>query len=266
MKNTKWVIVIFGFSALITAIIRYLGAMAAPTYQMVDPTIYLPIIIKQELPTPTPTPTTTPSPTSTPIPTLTPIPPEVIVVSSNAFMPYEDFSDLLIVGEILNNTGSNVGSIQISGTLRDTNGNVVDSDYTFSDIDVLTPGMKSPFSIFFLDPPSWATYDLFVTWDTTSDQPHSLEILNHTSYFDSYDAYHVVGEIRNQYAENRTYIEAYVTLYDVNGKVIGVDSSYTNPHDLAHGQTASFDTEIYFWKGKPDRNQVATYSLQVIGE
>lgn len=187
-------------------------------------------------------------------------------MSSNAFEPYEGSGNIYIAGEVLNNTGSNVRFVQISGTLRDVNGSVVDSTYTYADISVVTPNNKSPFLMIFSDPPAWATYELTVSWDTTSELPYPLQILNSTSYFDSSDAFHVVGEITNQYSEERTFIEAYVTIYDSNGNVIGVGSSYTNPYDLTPGETASFDTDIYFWKGKPDQNQVASFSLQVIDD
>ncbi len=264
MKPTHRILLFLGILVLAAGItLQVLAAATSSTY--------LPIVIKPEEPTLTPTPTQTPiqTPTRTPTqsPTPTAPPPVVYVVRSNAFVPYQGANDLYIVGEVRNDVFNlNVRFVQISGTLRDALGNVVDSDFTYAMIDVLTPGMKSPFLMIFLDPPPWATYELAVTWSTTTEQPYPLEILNHTSYFDSSDAYHVVGEIRNQYAEGRTFIEAYVTLYDLDGKVIGVASSFTNPYDLAPGQTASFDTYVYFWKGKPDHNQVGTFSLQVFGD
>jgi hypothetical protein len=193
-----------------------------------------------------------------------PVPsPVVRVLSSNAFVPYSGSTSWYIVGEVRNDTSANVQFVRISATLRDAGGNVVDSDYSYSMIGKLTPGMTSPFWIIFSDPPSWSTYDLQVTWDTTSQQPYAMEILNSTLYFDSYDAFHVVGEIRNQYAEQRTFVEAYVTMYDASGQVIGVDSTFTNPYDLNPGQTASFDSEVYFWKYKPDQSRMHSYRLQV---
>jgi hypothetical protein len=193
-----------------------------------------------------------------PVPT-----PVVRVLSSSAFVPYAGSSYLYIVGEVRNDTGSNVRFVNISATLRDSGGNVVDSDYSYSMIGILNPGMTSPFRVIFSDAPSWSTYDLQVTWDTTSQQPYALELLNSDSYFDSSDAYHVVGEIRNQHAEQRTFVKAFVTLYDATGQVIGVDYDYTNPYDLNPSQTASFDCEVYFWKYKPDRTKVASHRLQV---
>jgi hypothetical protein len=91
-------------------------------------------------------------------------------------------------------------------------------------------------------------------------------LLNSTWYFDSYDAFHVVGEIRNQYGEQRTFVKAFVTMYDINGKVIGADYTYANPDALNPGQTASFDTDVYFWRFKPDRSKVASHRLQVFDD
>jgi len=187
----------------------------------------------------------------------------VHVVSSNAFVPYAGSSSLYIVGEVHNTTSSNVQFVRINATLRDSGGNVVGSDYTYSDIYTLAPGMTSPFLVLFSDPPAWASYDLVATWSTTSRTPYPLEILNHTTRFDAYHAFHVAGEIRNQYGEQRTFVKAFVTLYDADHNVIGVDYAYTNPDDLNPGQTASFDVEVYFYKGKPDHNAIVSYRLQV---
>jgi hypothetical protein len=56
------------------------------------------------------------------------------------------------------------------------------------------------------------------------------------------------------------------TLYDVDAEIIGVGYSYTNPYDLRPGQTASFDVEVYFWKGKPNRSTVGWHFLQVFDD
>jgi len=193
-------------------------------------------------------------------------PPGVVVLSSNAFVPYSGSSSLYIVGEVLNNTGSNVRFVKIYGTLRNGSGNVVGSDYTYSDISILSPQMTSPFMLIFSDVQPWSTYELNVVWSTTSEYPRVLEVLNRTSYFDSLHAFHVVGEVRNQFTSTREYVEAYVTMYDSAGKVIGVGSTYTNPEHIAPGQTASFDVDCYFWKYKPSRSKVARYLLQVVDD
>jgi hypothetical protein len=191
--------------------------------------------------------------------------PEVKVLSSSAFRPYEGSSYWYIAGEVVNRTSSNVWLVRIDAALRDSYGGVVDSDYTYSYIDVLEPGMTSPFLVMLFDPPPWATYELSTSWHTTSLHPRALQVLNSTTYFDMFDAYHVAGETRNQYGDQQTWVTAYVTLYDASGTVIGTDFSLTNPDDPNPGQTASFDTEVYFWKYQPDRTKVASHKLQVYG-
>jgi hypothetical protein len=248
-------------------ILGYTSALGTPLIQfLVGTPVYLPIVIRELTPTPSPTPlsTPTPTPTLTPTATSTPLPAGVLILSSNTIVPYGN--TLYVIGEVLNNTGSSVGFVRINATLRDANGNVVDSDYSYAFITIISAGMKSPFRVIFFSPPSWSTYDLVATWDTTSAQTYPLELLNSTSYFDDYDEFHVVGEVRNQYSEDRTSVEAYVTLYNVYGQVIGVGSTYTNPNDLVPGQTASFDVGISSWVGAPDRNQVASFALLVLDD
>ena len=195
--------------------------------------------------------------------TLTPTPAsEVIVLGSNAFVPH---TNLYIVGEVQNNTSSNVRFVRIDATLRDASGNVAYAKHSYSKVGTLAPGATSPFLVIFSEPPEWASYDLAIAWDTTSRQLYPLQVLTRTSSFDSHTAYHVVGEIKNQYDEQVKFIQAFVTMYDASGEVIGTDSSYATPRDLDPGQTAFFDTRIYFWKHKPDTDKVATYRLQVYG-
>jgi len=189
-----------------------------------------------------------------------------VVLSSTAFEPYSGSAYLYVVGEILNNTASNVEYTKIKVTLRDPSGNVVATDYSYSMIDTLSPETTSPFLVMFYDAPEWSTYECSVTWDTTTQEPYPMEVLNSASRFDSGDAYHVVGELRNQHAEERTYVKVLITLYDATGAVIGADYSYTEPHTLAPGETVSFDESVYFWAGKPDRSKVAGHLLQAFGD
>lgn len=202
-----------------------------------------------------------------PPPTATPAPePAVPVLSSNIFRPYAGSSSFYLVGEVRNDTGTNVQSVRLDATLRDGQGNVVHSDVAYSMIDVLTPGIKSPFLVTFFDPPAWQTYQIDVSWETTTRQPYPLPLLNHTTYFDNFDAFHLVGEVRNPYFTSRDVVRAFATLYDARNEVIGVAATFAAPSPLQPGQTASFDVEVYFWLGKPDQAQIDDYLLQVFDD
>ena len=188
------------------------------------------------------------------------------VLSSNAFVPYEGSSSLYLVGEVYNGTGQNVRFIKIIANLRDSQGNVVASDYTYADIDPLSPGMISPFLVLLISPPAYSTYDLTLDWDTSDSAPYILQILNQTTRFDTFNAFHVAGEAVNQFSDTRTYVRAVVTLYDQNHKVIGTDYTYLNPDTLTPGQNGTFDVDVYFYVGKPYHSAIATYSLIVVDD
>ncbi|MEZ4637777.1 MAG: FxLYD domain-containing protein [Caldilineaceae bacterium] len=187
-------------------------------------TNFLPYVVKEESSTATQTPTQTATntitpepPTATPTPTSTQ-PTGVIVLSSSAFVPYSGSTSLYIVGEVRNDTASNVRFVRVNATLRDAAGNVVTNRSTYATIDVLTPGMTSPFRALFGDAPVWASYELDITWNTTTNVPYALEVLNAQSYFDSLYRFSCRRKIRNQYGESRSAIRAVVTIYDSEGK------------------------------------------------
>lgn len=196
--------------------------------------------------------------------TLTPAP-EVVVLGSIAFVPHKGSTSVYLVGEVRNDTSLNAEFVKIDASLRDASGEVVYAKHSYADIGILPPGETSPFLVIFSDPPAWTSYDLAVVWNATARQLYPLEILTSTLSLDDDAAYHVMGKVKNQYDEQCKFIQAYVTLYDANGQVIGTDSSYATPSDLDPGQIAFFDTKIYFWKYKPDTGKVATHRLQVYG-
>ena len=80
------------------------------------------------------------------------------------------------------------------------------------------------------------------------------------------DSFEVIGEARNQYPDPRSFVKAFVTLYDHAGKVIGVDYTYLDPSDLAPSETGVFDCGVYFWAGKPNRSLVSHHELQVVDD
>ncbi len=190
---------------------------------------------------------------------------EVVVVGSDTFVPHKGSTSVYLVGEVRNDTSLNAEFVKINASLLDASGEIVYAKHSYAKIGILTPGEVSPFLIIFSDPPEWASYDLAVVWKATVRQLYSLEILTSELSLDDDAAYHVMGKVKNQHDEQSKFIEAFVTLYDADGEVIGVGSSYATPSELEPGQTAFFDTKITFWKHKPDTSKVASHYLQVYG-
>ena len=55
---------------------------------------------------------------------------------------------------------------------------------------------------------------------------------------------HIVGEVFNQASVTVNSVKIIATFYNANGQVIGTDSAYADPSDLAPGQRAPFDINI----------------------
>lgn len=258
---------------------------AAPSAGQTIPTpgpVYMPVVLASgatpapsatstRTATPTPAPTNTPTPSSTSLPTDTPTatPTEtldpasiVAVVSSNAFIPYAGANSEYIIGEVVNQTDSNVRFVKINAVLRDKDGKILDGTHSYSFLDRMLPGTTSGFRIIFFDPPTYATYELTVTWDTTNEAPYELQVTNLETYFDSGDAFHARGVVTNQSTDPHTFVKVFIVLYDATGRVIGVDYNYLNPSDLSPGQKVAFDHEVYFWKGKPNQPLVKSYTIR----
>ena len=72
---------------------------------------------------------------------------------------------------------------------------------------------------------------------------------------------HIVGEVLNQAPVTAKFVEIIATFYNANGQVIGTDSTYSDPSDLAPGQRAPFD--IIVSEGSVPMYQVSSYELTV---
>ncbi|MGA9347517.1 MAG: C1 family peptidase [Anaerolineae bacterium] len=208
-----------------------------------------------------------PAPTPTPTPLPTPPPgTDVHVTNSTTFTLYAGSTSTYLVGEVYNASSVSVGFVKIYATFYDAGDNIVDEGYTYSCIHHLAPGMNSPFHIscYNLPASSWDHYELHLTWQTTAYTPLPMEVSNTSDFFDDWDAFHVTGDVRNQYDRRLSDIKACVAMHDAAGNTIGV--GWDDVAALDPGETDSFGVEVYFWKYKPDRGEMADYSLQVYNQ
>lgn len=200
---------------------------------------------------------TNPITISTPSPT--PIEPEIL--SSSGYK--SDLGYYTVVGEIQNNLQSNINYVKIIGTFYDSQNTVIDTDFTYVDIDILKPGQKSPFEIScYPEKISPQRYKLSLDYSKTSKEPfRGLEVLSQSSKIDDLGYHKIVGEVKNNGDRKASFVKVVVTYYDSSGKVIGKSFSYTNPEDIINGNTAPFEISSYPQKIKP-----AKYEVQVSGD
>jgi len=202
---------------------------------------------------PTPTPSLVPTPTPTPS-----------AVDFGSYSSYRSSLDYFhIVGEVLNNTETNIEFVKVIATYYDQLGQVIGTDFTYTKLDILIPGQRSPFDVnsspYTL--PLLDSYKIQVSYQTTLDAPFSgLTILSHTASIDAYGSHRIVGEIKNTSGMTAEFVEIVATYYDSSGVVIGTEFTYTTLDELAPGQVSSF--EISSW---PREIQPASYSLQAQG-
>jgi hypothetical protein len=251
----------------------------------VTPTcLQLPIIAKPALsPTATPTSTHTVTPTATStatstatqIPTATPtfvptVPPNVsavVVRRSNVFVPSTDQNILYVIGEVVNQTAQTVGQVSIEAVLRNAADDVIGNLNTEARLAALAPGMVAPFQIVFLvSPATYARHELTVHWTATPITPMVLNVSQAVSFFDRFGNFYVGGSVTNQTGEMRDPVKLVVTLYDSLDKVIGIASGSTNPSILLPGEILPFEVGIGIWQGKPDAQNVTSYTVLAVDD
>jgi hypothetical protein len=206
--------------------------------------------------TPLPIPTQIPAQTVTPIPTGS-----VFAQGVTVFKPYDGSSSDYIVGEIRNSTSSTIQYVKITAILRNDSGTVVGAEYTYAHIGLITPNSNSPFRLILSNPPAWSSADLIIEYSETADQPYVLDVSTSSAYLDAYGGWHVPVRVTNNDSSSHTYVQIFATLYGSDGKVIGVDYTYTSPSTLMPGQTVDVDMEVYFWAGRPDASRISSYSV-----
>lgn len=186
-------------------------------------------------------------------------PPAVQILSHSS---YYNLGYFMVVGEVQNTGNKNVEFVKIVATFYDANNNVVGTGYTYTDIDILVPGQKSPFEISsYPQKLNVDHYDLQVDYKVTSETPYrDVTILSHSSYI-SHDYYYIVGEVQNVGDKTIEFVKIVATFYNGQGIVVGKSFTYTEIDEIAPGQKSPFELTSY--PRKASEISVDHYSLQV---
>ena len=172
----------------------------------------------------------------------------------------------LVVGEVQNTGDRALRFVKITTTFYDSAGVVIATDFTYTMIDRLHPGQKSPFEVTLLDKTQSSKvhdYELGVTYEQYGSLPVGLEILSHSKNKDAVGFLHVVGEIKNIGDVDAHSVKVAVTFYDSAGKIVAVSFGFTDPMDLTPGQKAPFEIVLF----DLNRSKLATtYALEAQSE
>lgn len=231
-------------------------------------TIYLPLVVSHGDTTPIPQPTPTqvpPTPTQlppTPTPTVEP-PTEDVSVLPNHTSYVSSIDYLHVVGEVQNNTTHNLRFVQIYVNVYNSNGQLLDTGFTFTTLDNLPAGEKTCFHFLTPEPAGWAYYEFEpVSYWTDGDPLPNLTTSNlSSSYNATFGWYEILGQVTNNQGVEVRWVQPVGTLYNASGDVVGCEFTFTNVTDLDPGQTSSFNM---LFTGR-DYVDVTDFRIQVDG-
>lgn len=135
-----------------------------------------------------------------------------------------------VIGEVKNVGVNNLNLVKIVAVFYDKAGKIVDTNFTYTTIEIIKPGEKSPFQITTSHHPNKIeiyTVDIS-TYSFTTEQPNSpIQILSYSDYKDNLGYHHIVGEVQNNGVSNIRSVKIVATYYDSSNNVIATDLSYT---------------------------------------
>lgn len=197
--------------------------------------------VSTEMPTSTSTSTLTPTETSTPTATSTNVAVGITVLDNHS--TYVDSIDYLhVVGEVRNNTSTNAEYVKIAVNLFNSQGNIVDTSFTYTRLDLLQPSEITCFQVLLDGNPSFSYYEFEISSSDTDEVPLFISLPNYGGDYNQTfdDWYEIVGQARNDNNFNVEYVNIIGTLYNSDNKVIGCGNSYTSAYVLTPGQTSSW--------------------------
>jgi hypothetical protein len=178
------------------------------------------------------------------------------ILSSNSYISSGYF---YIVGEIENKLPHNLEFVKIVATYYDDNNEVLGTSFTYTELDILGPGQKSPFELSnYPDNFIPSSYKVQASYQITSSTPYDGLSIN--SYRSSVDGgyYKVVGEVENNGDRTVDFVKLVATFYDDSNEVIGTSFTYTDLDTIAPGDTSPFELTTY-----PQKINPARYDIQV---
>jgi len=177
------------------------------------------------------------------------------IINTSSFL--NSIGYLNVVGEIENTSSNSLEYGQIIASFLDTEGNVVDTSMTYTNIDVIKPGAVVPFKVNVKNNEKIKQYSLQFQANQTNNKRRNIEIVNNSSNVNSINYLEISGQVKNNTSESQEYVQIVGTFYDENGVVVDVGITYSSVDVLQPGGTSPFKLTI------KNREEITDYKLQV---
>lgn len=192
------------------------------------------------------------TPTRSPVvvtPAPTSLPPDAILLgllSARDFI--DEFGNLIIAGEVRNDSNIDAGQADVAVTFYDANGAVIGEANGGTLLETLAPGTRSPFLLTLERPPDMADYSLRAVGRPAPPQPEAgLVVVSSQAYEDGTGFYHVTGTVENRGPSTQARVRILSILYTRDGDVINVGEVYATPFRLPPGEQGTFDIAFTYY-------------------
>jgi hypothetical protein len=177
------------------------------------------------------------------------------IINTSSFV--NSIGYLNVVGEVENTSSNSLEYGQIIASFLDSEGNVVDTSMTYTNIDIIKPGAVVPFKVNVKNNEKIKQYSLQFQANQTNNQRRNIEIVNNSSNVNSINYLEISGQVKNNTSESQEYVQIIGTFYDESGVVVDVGMTYSSVDVLQPGGKSPFKLTV------KNRDEITDYKLQV---
>jgi len=165
------------------------------------------------------------------------------IKSTNSYVDQYGYAH--IIGEFVNNQDKTLNFVKFIATLYDVSGNVLDTEFAYSIIDVVHPYTKTPFEITVSGNVDMISkYEVQSSVSQSSPLPQKLELSPVRVFEDEYGYHHVVGEVSNTGESTAHFVKIISSFYDKNDDLVGVGWAYTTLDNIYPNGKSPFEIII----------------------
>jgi len=169
---------------------------------------------------------------------------EVFIENDQHYIGDDDA--LHIVGEIINNLEVPLNQINVHVTLLDEDGDLIATKETSSLVNIIMPGMKSPFDLVLTNNEAKKTksYSLELDYKVSTPKNQVIDITESELSRDNYNNLIITGTVINRGDITANTVAVIATLYDKEGNVAAVSRVHPEPDYLRVDDSAFFVVPI----------------------